>query len=140
MATKYADRAFISVNGARLADIQSASLKQNKNAKAVPSMTPDGFNRGFVQGNTDIDISLQIAVQNQLARPKLEAIDYENNDVQLTFVVGADQFVATGLFLKDVDDNAGGVGDEVKTSFNLGALRVTDGVGNSALFNIELEG
>lgn len=138
MATKYADRAFISINGARLADVQSASLKQNQNARVVPSMTPDGFNRGFVQGNKDIDISLTLAVQNQLTRPKLEAIDYENNDVQLTFVVGADQFIATGLFLKDVDDNAGGVGDEVKTSFNLGALKLQDAVGNSSLFNIEL--
>lgn len=138
MATKYADRAFISINGARLADVQSASLKQNQNARVVPSMTPDGFNRGFVQGNKDIDISLTLAVQNQLTRPKLEAIDFENNDVQLTFVVGADQFIATGLFLKDVDDNAGGVGDEVKTSFNLGALKLQDAVGNSALFNIEL--
>lgn len=138
MATKYADRAFISINGARLADIQSASLKQNQNARVVPSMTPDGFNRGFVQGNKDIDISLTLAVQNQLTRPKLEAIDYENNDVQLTFVVGADQFIATGLFLKDVDDNAGGVGDEVKASFNLGALKLQDAVGNSSLFNIEL--
>jgi hypothetical protein len=138
MATKYADRAFISINGARLADVQSASLKQNQNARVVPSMTPDGFNRGFVQGNKDIDITLSLAVQNQLTRPKLEAIDYENNDVQLTFVVGADQFIATGLFLKDVDDNAGGIGDEVKATFNLGALKLQDAVGNSSLFNIEL--
>lgn len=138
MATKYADRAFLSINGARLADVQSASLKQNKNARVVPSMTPDGFNRGFVQGNTDFDVTFTLAVLNQLARPKLESIDYENNDVQLTFVVGADQYVATGLFNKDSEDNAGGVGDEVKTTFNFGALRLTDAVGNSVLFNLEL--
>lgn len=138
MATKYADRAFISVNGARLADVQSATLRQNKNARVVPSMTPDGFNRGFVQGNRDIDITVQIAVRNQEARPKLENINYETNDIQLTFVVGADQFVCTGLFNKDVDDAAGGVGDEVKTTFNFGALRVQDAVGNSVLFDIDL--
>jgi hypothetical protein len=138
MAVKYADRAFLSINGKRMVDVQSASLKQNKNARAVPSMTPDGFNRGFVQGNTDIDISFTIAVQNQLSRPKLETIDYEANDVQLNFVVGAEQFVATNLFLKDVDDNAGGVGDEVKTTFNAGALRLQDAVGNSSLFDIVL--
>lgn len=138
MATKYADRAFISVNGQRFADVQNASLRQNKNARAVPSMTPDGFNRGFVQGNTDIDITLGVAVQNALARPKLESIDYEQSDVQMTFVVGSDQYVVTGLFLKDVEDNAGGVGDEVKTTYNLGGLKVQDTVGNSVLFNIEL--
>jgi len=101
-------------------------------------MTPDGYNRGFVAGNRDIDISLSIAVQNQLSRPKLESMDYENNDIQLTFVVGADQYVAIGLFLKDTEDNAGGVGDEVKTNFSMGALRLTDAIGNSSLFNLSL--
>lgn len=139
MATKYADRAFVSVNGARIADIQSASLRQNLNARPVPTMTDDGFNRGFVQGNRDIDITMTVAVQNQLARPKLEAIDFENNDVQLTFVVGQEIFIATGLFMKDVDDSAGGIGDEVKTNFNMGALKLQDAIGNSALFNIDLE-
>lgn len=138
MTTRYADRAFLSVNGAALLDLQTASLKQNKNAKPVPSMTPDGFNRGFVQGNVDIDIMGQIAVQNQLARPKLEGIDYENNDVQITFVCGADQFVCTGVFMKDVEDNSGGVGQEAKGTFNWGALRCQDAVGNSALFDIDL--
>lgn len=138
MATRYADRAFISVNGARVADVQSSQLKQNHNRKVTPSMTPDGFNRGFVQGNRDIDITMQIVVQNQLARPKFESIDYEANDVQITYIVGAEQFIATGVFLKDNDDNAGGVGDEVKTTFNFGALRLQDAVGNSSLFNLSL--
>lgn len=101
-------------------------------------MTPDGFNRGFVQGNRDIDITVVIAVENQLSRPKFESIDYETNDVSLTFIVGADQYIATSLFLKDNDDNAGGIGDEVKTTFNFGALRLQDAVGNSSLFNLVL--
>jgi len=135
---KYADRAFISINGTRISDVQSATLKQTHNARAVPTMTPDKFNRGFVQGNVDVDLTVQIAVQNQLSRPKFEAIDYEGSDVQCTFVVGADIYIATGLFLKDNDDNAGGIGDEVKTTFNFGAIRLEDAVGNSALFNISL--
>lgn len=138
MAQRYADRAFISVNGAKIADVQSASLKQNKNSRVVPSMTNDGFNRGFVQGNTDIDITVQIAVQNALSRPKLESIDYENSDVQISFVCGQEIFVAAGVFMKDTEDNAGGVGDEVKTTFNFGALTLTDAVGNSSLFNLVL--
>lgn len=138
MSTLYADRAFISVNGAKIADVQSASLKQNLNARAVPSMTSDRFNKGFVRGNVEIDIMIQIAVQNTLARPKLETIPFETSDVQLTFKVGAEFFTATGLFMKDVEDNAGGIGDEVKATFNLGALKVTDSVGNSVLFNLSL--
>lgn len=140
MATKYADRAFISVNGARIADVQSATLRQNKNARVVPTMTNDGFNRGFVQGNTDIDVTLTIALRNLEPRPKLEAINYEVNDVQLTFVVGSDQYIATGLFLKDSDDNSGGVGDEVKTTFNFGAIKLTDAIGNGTLFDLDLAG
>lgn len=138
MAVKYADRAFISINGAPIADVQSAQLRQNKNARAVPSMTRDSFNAGFVQGNTDIDITATIAVRNNQARPKFESIDYSTNNVQLTFVAGSEQFVATDLFLKDTDDNAGGIGDEVKTTFNFGALKITDAVGNSVLFDIGL--
>lgn len=138
MATKYADRAFLSVNGAQLADLQSASLKQNFNAKPVPSMTSDRFNKGFVQGNTDIDITAQIAVQNGLSRPKLDGIDYAAASVQITFIAGAEQFVATGVFIKDTEDNASGIGEEVKTTWNFGALKLTDSVGNSVLFNIAL--
>ena len=138
MATKFADRAFISVNGASIVDVQSASLKQNLNAKAVNSMTNDGYNRGFVQGNKDIDINCVIALENLLARPKFEEIDYESNSVQMTFRCGAEIFVAVDLFNKDVEDNAGGVGEEVKTTFNFGAIRLTDAVGNSVLFNIGL--
>lgn len=138
MAMKYADRAFISANGALLSDVQSCTLRQNFNARVVPSMTTDGFNRGYVEGNRDIDINLVLAVENLLSRPKLDQIDFENNDVQLTFVAGSDQFIAAGLFRKDVEDAAPGVGEEVKATFNFGALKVTDAVGNSVLFDIGL--
>lgn len=138
MATRYADRAFISMNGTKIADLQSASLKQNHNARAVPVMSNDGFNRGHVQGNTDIDINLVVAIQNQLARPKLESYDFEANNIQITWVCGADQFVATGVFRKDTEDNAGGVGDEAKVTFNFGAIKLQDAVGNSSLFDLVL--
>jgi hypothetical protein len=138
MATKFADRAFISVNGSPIADLQSASLKRTQNARAVPSMTRNGRNPGFVQGNLDIDVSAVLALRNNSPRPKLEAIDYEANDIQITFVCGAELFIVTGVFLKDYDDNAGGIGDEVKATFNFGALDVTDATGNGALFDLVL--
>lgn len=138
MAVKYADRAFISINGKPLADVQSASLRQNRNARPVPTMTKDRFNKGYVEGNTDIDVNLVLAVQNSLASPKLENVNYAAADVQLTFVAGSDQYIATGLFMKDSDQAAGSVGDEVKKTLNFGALKVTDAVGNSVLFDIEL--
>lgn len=139
MSTVYADRAFISVNGAPVIDIQSASLKQNFNAKPVPSMTNDQFNRGFVVGNVDIDIDLEVAVQNALPSPKLETLPFKTADVALNFVCGADQYVATGLFMKTTDQNASGIGSEVKKTFSMGAIKLVDSVGNvAAIFNISL--
>ena len=132
---RYADRIFVSVNGQRVTDVQSVTVRQNHNARAVPTMTPDRFNRGFVRGNMDIDVTVQIAVDNALARPKFENIDYESSDVAITAVFGSDQLVIKDVFLKDNDDSAGGVGDEVKTTFNFGALKIQDAVGNSSLFN-----
>lgn len=138
MATKYADRAFLSVNGAKIADLQSANMNRNFNAKAVNSMTPDGYNRGFVQGNLDCDIDFEIAVQNALATPKLESINYDKSDVAITWICGADQYIASGLFKKTVKDSSSGIGTESKKSWTFGALKVTDAVGNSVLFNLSL--
>lgn len=139
MSTVYADRAFLSVNGTPIIDVQSASLKVNFNSKAVPTMTPDTFNRGFVQGNEDIDIDLEVAVQNGLASPKIESLPFKTADIRLTFVSGADQYVASGLFPKNVDQNASGIGSEVKKRFSLGAIKLVDSVGNAAaVFNIQL--
>ena len=137
MATVYADRAFIAVNGVNVADLQSSSLRQNFNARPVDIMTPDKFNRGFVQGNTHIDVGLSIAVQKSLARPKIDQIDFEANDVSIHYFVGADEFVALGCFKKDSTDNSGGVGQESKFDINLGATKLVDAIGNAvALFDI----
>lgn len=88
-------------------------------------MTPDGFNRGFVQGNRDIDITAQLAVENLQSTPALENLDYEANNVEIHWVCGSDLYIATGVFLKDCEDNAGGVGDEVKKTYNFGAISIT---------------
>jgi hypothetical protein len=138
MATLYADRAFISVNGVEMVDVESATLKQSDGTKAVPTMSRNRRNKGFVKGNREISISLSTAVQNKLGSAKLESIDFEKNDVALTFQVGdsSDRYTATGLNLVDTDEGASGVGSEVKKSFNLVALDVIDQVGNSSLFNL----
>jgi hypothetical protein len=138
MTIKYCDRAFIKINGAIIADIQSATVTTNKNARVVPTMSRDGFNKGFVQGNTDFDLDLTIAVQNTLASPKLEAIDYETQDVSIVFEAGADTYTHTGVFMKDTNTAAGGIGDEVKKNFKFGALKQVDSVGNSSLFSLSL--
>jgi len=138
MTTKYADRAYITVNGARIADLQSATLRANKNARPVPNMTRNGRNTGFVQGNLEVDVTCTVAVQNTLASPKLEFVDYEAADVAIAFECGSDVYQATGVFLKDSEQSATGVGDEARKTWNFGALDLIDSVGNSALFDISL--
>jgi hypothetical protein len=67
-----------------------------------------------------------------------EAIDFSANDVQITWICGADQFVATGVFVKTAKNSASGIGTEVKKSWSFGALKVLDAVGNSVLFPLSL--
>jgi hypothetical protein len=138
MSTVYADRAFVSVNGAKIADLQTANLNLNYNAKAVPTMTQDKFNKGFVEGNVDIDIDMEVAVQQGLATPKLETIPFDTSDISITWKHGADLYTATGVFRKTMKQGASGVGQEGKKSWTFGALKVTDAVGNSVLFNLSL--
>jgi len=113
-------------------------MNRNFNAAVVKSMTDDGFNRGFVEGNTDIDIDFEIAIQNGLATPKIEGLPFGSSDIQITWVCGADHYVATGIFRKTVKDSASGIGQESKKSWTFGALKVTDAVGNSVLFALSL--
>jgi hypothetical protein len=136
MATLYADRAFLTVNGVEFQDVESASLKMNDATKPVPSMTRNRRNKGFVKSNREWTGNIVVAVQNKLASPKLEDIDFENNSVALTYEVGADRYTTVDLDLVDMDLTASGVGSEVKKTFNLVATDVIDQVGNSSLFNL----
>lgn len=108
------------------------------NARVSQSITPDGFNRGATNGNRDIDITLAFAVPNVAPRVAFEAINYASNDVQITWICGGQIAIATGVYLKDVEDSAPGVGEEVKTTASFGAMRVTDAIGNPVLFNLDL--
>lgn len=136
MAMLYANRGFLSINNQRLVDIKSLSVKVNKNARAVNTMTPDGFNRGFTQGQAEIDLTFQVAVQNSLSSPKLEFIDYSTTDVQATATFGSDQYTVTGLFLVDSDESAPSVGEEVTKTYNMKGLKIIDNIGNSILFKL----
>jgi len=136
MAMQYADRAFISVNGAVLLDLMSSNLRINKNAKPVPSMTPTTFNTGYVAGNWDIDIDFTIGVEDALTTPLLELIDYSSNSMQINYIVGSDQYVCSKLFNKEAAYNTPGVGEVAKKDFKFGALGLSSSVSNSSLLNI----
>lgn len=132
MSQMYADRIFVAVNGFEMIDVQSVQSKHNFNRKAVSTMSRNRRNRGHVQGNLEINLTIQVAVQNLVARPKFDSIDYEANDVAITCIFGAEQFTYLGCFLQDNDDNGSGVGNEVTASFNFGALDYKDPIGLAA--------
>jgi hypothetical protein len=136
MSLLYADRVFFSVNGVELLDVKSAMLRQSDGTKAVATMTRNRRNKGFVKGNREISLDVSIATQNKLGSPKLEDVDFDNNDVAATFEVGGDRYTVVGLNFADVDQGSQGVGSEAPKNFKLLGLDVIDQVGNSALFDI----
>jgi hypothetical protein len=138
MGTLYTDRGFISVNGVEVLDIESITVRTSDNTKYVPTMTQNRRYKGTVKGNRDINVNFVVAVQNTLGTPKLESIDYQANDVALTFAHGADRYTLTGLDFVDDEQAAPAVGAEGKKTFNMLATDVVDQVGNSALFSLGL--
>lgn len=138
MGLLYADRGFLSMNGVEFLDVESISVRVSDGTKFVPTMTRNRRFKGAVRGNRDISCNFAMAVQNKLGSPKLEALDYENNSVALTFEHGADRYSLVGIMFVDTEQAAGGVGSEGKKTFNFIAQDIIDQVGNSALFNTSL--
>lgn len=139
MGTIFADRGFISINGTEVLDVENIQLRQNDGTKAVPTMTRNRRTKGFVKGNREITLSFSVAVQNKLGTPKIESIDFENQDAALTFEHGGDRLTVVGLDHADVSQDASGVGSEGKKAFNMVGTDVIDQVGNSALFQTSLK-
>jgi hypothetical protein len=139
MAGKYADRMFLAVNGAPIADVQSASIKRNRNARPVKTMTRNGRNKGIVEGNHEFELSFTLAVKNDEPYPKLDFIDFTANSVALVAQYGTESLTYNDLFATDDSTEGSGPGEEVKKSFNFGALDCTDATGNPASFEGVIE-
>lgn len=138
MGVLFIDRGYVSINGVEVLDVESIELKLADGTKFVPTMTRNRRNKGTVKGNRDINLSFAVAVQATLGTPKIESIDFNSQDVALTFEHGGDRYSCVGLDFVDVSQSASGVGSEGKKSFNMLATDVIDQVGNSALFNSSL--
>jgi hypothetical protein len=138
MSTLYADRGFIDINGVEVLDVESVSVKVSDGTKHVPTMTRNRRFNGTVKGNREVSCNFAVAVQNTLGSPKIEMIDYQNNNVNLTFQHGADIYTLVNMDFVDVDQSASGVGTEGKKSFNTIFLDIIEQTGNSALFPTSL--
>jgi len=138
MGVLFIDRGRVTINGVEVLDVENITLKMSYGTKYVPTMTTNRRHKGTVKGNLDINLSFAVAVQATLGTPKLESIDYNSQDVALTFSHGGDRYTCTGLDFVDADQSAGGVGSEGKKAFNMLATDIIDQVGNSALFSTSL--
>lgn len=137
MGNLYADRGFISVNGVEVLDIENITVGINDGTKFVPGMTRNRRPPGKVKGNREVDIKFTVAVQQSLATPKLENLDFTKN-VALTFEHGGDRYTCPGLDHADTNQGASGVGTEGKKDFHMLADDIVDQIGNSALFSLAL--
>lgn len=135
MGTLFADRGFISLNGNEFLDVESISVRVSDGTKAVPTMTRNRRTKGFVKGNREISCNFSVAVQNKLGSPKVESINFEDNDVAMTFEHGADRYTLVGAQFVDEEQASSGVGAEGKKTFNMVFTDIIDQVGNSVLFN-----
>lgn len=138
MSTLYADRGFLSLNGVPILDVESITVRVSDGTKHVPTMTRNRRFTGTVKGNREISCNFAIAVQNTLASPKIEMIDFQNNNVALTFEQGADIYTLVNMDFVDVEQSASGVGTEGKKTFNSIFLDMIQQVQNSALFPTSL--
>ncbi len=135
MALAYADRGFISINGVQVIDVQGIHMDVDDGTKYVETMTNDRTQSGVVKGNRKVSVHIDIAVQGVLGTPKIEDIDYQNNDVALTYAQGGDRYSVHGLDHVKMSQSAPGVGQEGKKGWDFIGLKKVDQVGNSDLFS-----
>jgi hypothetical protein len=134
MANLYADRGFVSFQGADVIDLMKFTISRNDGTKPVPTMSRNRRNTGFVKGNREIKFSFDVAVQDKNATIKVEDIDFEDTDYSLTFEHGGDRYTFIGIDHADDTQDAPAVGTEGKKSFNMVALDIIDQAGNPANF------
>lgn len=139
MATNYSDRGFISLNGVPIYDVEDISWEVDDGTKVVPTMTRNRRNMGYVSGNRTVTCNFSIAVQNTLATPKIEFIDFTTQDVALTIQQGADNYTLVNMAFAKVTQSAPAVGTQGKKSFSALFLDIVDSAGNGDLFPTALK-
>lgn len=140
MGVLFIDRGFISINGVEVLDVESITVRWSDGTKLVPTMTRNRRAKGTTKGNREYTLNFAIAVQATLGTPKIEGIDFQSQDVRLTYEHGGDRYTFVGLDHVDTEQSAPSVGTEGKKTWNMVATDHIDQVGNSALFPTALTG
>lgn len=131
MAIKYADRAFLSINGQEIIDVRSATLRRSQNRQVVQTMTRDGYNKGFTEGNEETTVDFTVGVRAREGLPKLNQLDFEANEVAIVFECGAERVLCIGGWIDEHEISASGVGSEADARWTFHALKTVDENGSS---------
>ena len=135
MSKLFADRAFVSVNGFELLELENLDFTINPNLTRVETMTRNRQSAGFRFGNKAISLVLTLAVERDKAQINLGLADPAKT-VTIGMEMGGDKFTFTGIKQGELSGTAS-VGNATKT-LNLEALNVIDEKGNSRLSDLSL--
>ena len=133
--SKFADRAFVSINGVEALYLKSASVSVNENLSRADHMTRNYRSSGFKQGNKHIQVSLEKDIKWNQAQIDLSIVD-PNAEVNLVFVCGGERYTVKSLRQSDMSMN-GSVGDASKSA-NYEALDIINENGDSVNVDIVL--
>lgn len=136
MSQLYVDRMFLNFNGVEVQDLTDVDLSISDGTKVVQTMSRNRRNKGTVKGNRDIKLRFSLAVQNTLASPKIEDIDFQSGLYSIGLEHGGDRYLLKDVDYADSNQTASGVGTEGKKQFNLVAMDIVDQKGDSALFQL----
>lgn len=125
---EYADRAFVTINGLAVADLQTANFTRTQNLTRVETMTRNKRSAGFKKGNLGLTGSLEVAIKKLVAAIDLAIID-PAKEVNLVFEVGGDRYTIKDLAESDMS-MTGSVGDASK-SINWEAIDIVNENGQS---------
>ncbi|MGZ3316858.1 MAG: hypothetical protein ACXU95_06110 [Isosphaeraceae bacterium] len=135
-AKRFADRAFIEINGFDPIYLKTANMTRSQNLTRASHMTRNRRDSGFKQGNLGVKVSLSLDIPNDRAILDIGLAD-PTKDVSLVFEAGGERYTckdgaesdltlhgAVGDAGKDINleflDCVNENGSSVNTDFSLG--------------------
>lgn len=132
---RYADRGFLSVNGVELVDLVTASVTRSTGLQRKSTMTRSGRDSGYSNGNLQIQIAAELAIERKKAQIDLALAD-PDAEIRLVFECGGERLTAIGVAESSATINAS-VGDASK-SVQWEALDIVNENGLSVNAEIQL--
>lgn len=132
---RYADRGFLAVNGVELVDLVTCTVNRSTGLQRKKTMTRNGRDAGYSNGNLEVQISGELAIERKKAQIDLALAD---DDAEITgvFECGGERFTCIGI-AESSSSITSSVGDSSK-SFQWEALDIINENGESVNVLIQL--